>query len=117
MRIARVHDERYAHRFEAAARQLRARRARRRGQRIARHVGKTDASTLDQFALFENLRDAFPAQRSASRTLPGVGRKRRAVERADGLGKAGLQSLQIAPNGCRIEARSVHSHDLRFRAR
>ncbi len=93
--IARVEHQRDAHRLEAAAGQLRPVGAGRRRQGIAPHMREAHAGTLHHGAAFQDTGAATTAQALGGRLLPGIGRKRLAVDGGDSVGDTVLQTEQI----------------------
>src|SRR5258707_424457 len=69
--------------------------------RVALHVRKADACTVEELAAFQNARAAAAAQLFAGRALPCIGGERRAIEGAKRVGDMRLQALQPGANGLR----------------
>src|SRR3954468_19830808 len=91
IRIARMQDERHAHRFPGPAGEMRARSRGGGRQLLALHMRQVDAAALEEIALFDDSRYSS----AALRTLPCVRLERTAVERFECRHDPVLQVSQI----------------------
>ena len=92
--IARMQDQRDAHRFPRPAGEMWARGGGRRRQLLALHVRKVDAGALEEVSFFEDS-GCSPA---ALRSLPGVRSERLAVESLQSVDDAHLKVREVFEN-------------------